>query len=317
MKVVTGVAERAYGALWELRRHAYARGLLRPQRVQARVVSVGNLTVGGTGKTTLTLHLAREARARGIDCAVVCRRYRPGPKGEGDEERMYRALLPPASVFAGASKRDLAREAAPRHPLVLVDDGFSHWGLERDLDLVLLEAADPFGGGRLLPAGRMREPRRALQRASFVVLTRLAPDDDPLAAIDRVRPWAPGARFAAGRHQVTRVARADGVPLPPGAAVWVLTATGNPEAVAASALESGFEVRGRAFRRDHHWFRAAEIEAVRREATAAGALLLVTSKDAVRWPLAATRDYAVIEVGWRWLAGGDELERAVFVGGEG
>lgn len=311
-----GVAERAWGALWELRRGAYQRGWLRPVRVGARVVSVGNLTVGGTGKTTLTLHLARAARERGVACAVVCRRYRPGPGGEGDEERMYRAELPAASVFAGRSKRDLAIEAARSHALVLVDDGFSHWGLERDLDLVLLDASDPFGGGRLLPAGRLREPRRALQRASFVIVTRLPRGRDPLEAVASVRPWAPGARFAAGRHEVTRVVRAGGEAVSAGSPVWVLTATGNPAAVADSASEAGLEVRGRTFLRDHHWFRREEIAEARGAAARAGALLLVTAKDAVRWPAGEAADFAVLEVGWRWLAGGDDVERAVLSSGE-
>ena len=81
-------ATRLYGAAWETRRRGYALGWLKPRRVGARVASIGNLTVGGTGKTTLTLQLAARAHARGIAVAVVCRRYAPGPDGEGDEEKL-------------------------------------------------------------------------------------------------------------------------------------------------------------------------------------------------------------------------------------
>src|SRR5262249_48949234 len=127
-----GAAARIYAAAWEVRRRGYALGMLKPRRVAARVASVGNLTVGGTGKTTLTLHLAARARARGLEVAVVCRRYHPGPDGQGDEEKLYRSALGAERVFAGERKRDLAaRAAAAGFTLVLVDDGFSHWGLER------------------------------------------------------------------------------------------------------------------------------------------------------------------------------------------
>jgi len=129
---VIGALRRAaaagFGVAWEARRRAYALGLARPRRVAARVVSVGNLTVGGTGKTTLTLHLAAEAARRGLDPAVVCRRYHPGPGGFGDEEALYRERLGESMVFAGSGKRALAaRAAAAGRRLVLVDDGFSHW----------------------------------------------------------------------------------------------------------------------------------------------------------------------------------------------
>ena len=101
-----------YGAAWEVRRRAYARGLVRPRRVSTRVVSIGNLTAGGTGKTTLTLHLARLALERGRDVAVVCRRYRPGPEGFGDEECQYVDALGRDRVLSGAPKHELAARAA-------------------------------------------------------------------------------------------------------------------------------------------------------------------------------------------------------------
>lgn len=303
-----------YGAAWEARRRAYAAGLRTPRRVAARVVSVGNLTVGGTGKTTLVLHLAAAARARGLEPAVVCRRYRPGPAGEGDEERMFRAALGAGAVYAGASKRDLAAAAARAgRRLVLVDDGFSHWGLERDLDVVLLDARDPWEEGRLLPAGRLREPLRALQRAGVVVVTRLAPGEDAAPWLARAGRHAPAARLAAGRHAPDGVRWLAGGEVPAGARAWVLTATGNPAAVEATAREAGLAVVGRSTFRDHHWFSAGEARAARARAARAGAALVVTAKDAVRWPAAAgVEGVAVLAVRWAWVAGGEAAERAVF-----
>lgn len=307
-----GAAERLYAAGWECRRRAWARGWARAERVNARVASIGNLVVGGAGKTTLALHLAAAARARGVDAAIVCRRYRPGPAGEGDEERLFRAAVGAGRCFAGASKRDLARAAAAAGAaLVLVDDGFSHWALERDADVVLLDGTDLFGGGRLLPAGRLREPLRALQRASALVVTRLAPGEDPAAKLAAVRPYAPAALLAAARHRVTGVRGPAGEPREARGPAHVVTATGNPGAVAASAREAGFGPVTVAAYRDHHWFTAAE--AAREAAAAGGGTLLVTAKDAVRWPAPAGGPRpCVLEVAWEWVTGGDAVERHVF-----
>jgi tetraacyldisaccharide 4'-kinase len=303
-----------YGLAWEWRRESYASGARSQRRVPARVVSIGNLTVGGAGKTTLALALAATARGRGTDAAVVCRRYRPGPGGEGDEECMYRAALGAGRTFAGSSKRDLAQAAAASGArLVLVDDGFSHWPLARDVDVVMLDATDLWGGGALLPAGRMREPRRALQRAHALVISRLAPGEDPAPWFDEVRAFAPAALLAAGRHRVTGVRDAGGRGATPGGPARVVTATGNPAAVARTALEAGYGPVELAAYRDHHWFSVAEAD---REGRRAGAgTLLVTAKDAVRWPARAERQPHVLGVGWEWVAGGEALERLVM--GEG
>jgi len=310
---LAGIGER----IWEARRAAWARGWRRPERVAARVVSVGNLTVGGAGKTTLALHLAALAAARGRATAVVCRRYRPGPGGEGDEERLLREALPGVRVHAGRRKLDLARAAAAAGArLVVVDDGFSHWALERDLDLVLVEARDCGGGGRMLPGGRLREPWRALQRASFVIASRLDPGADPGAALEWLARRAPGAGLAAGRHAVRGVRTLAGEASKPEGRVRVVTATGNPGAVARTAREAGFESATLSAYRDHHWFTPAEVERERRAAEREGARLLLTPKDAVRWPRTPGDGTLVLEVAWSWIAGGEAVERAV-LGEEG
>ncbi len=301
---------------WEGRRKLYEAGILRPERVGARVVSIGNLSVGGAGKTTLVLHLAALAHARGERVAVVTRRYRPGPGGRGDEELMYMHAVGAEQTFAGTHKRLLARAAARAgSALVLVDDGFSHWGLERDLDVVLLDRTDLWGGGALLPAGRLREPLRALQRAAIVVVTRIGAAEDPAPWITQVQRRVPGAFVAAARHEPAGVRDLDGREVTATGVARVLTATGNPGAVAASAAEAGFTPVTLAAYRDHHWFTLAE---ARREHDAAGTgTLLLTAKDAVRWPASAPRErVAVLGTRWRWLAGGDHVERSVWEASE-
>jgi tetraacyldisaccharide 4'-kinase len=315
-EALRGLGSALYAAGWEWRRRAYAAGLLRPRRVGARVVSVGNLTVGGTGKTTLTLYLARRALERGLAPAVVCRRYHPGPGGRGDEELMYRAALGEARVFAGASKLASARAAARAGiGWVIVDDGFSHWPLARDADLVLLDVRDLIGGGRLLPAGRLREPLRALQRARAVVASRLGVGEDPAPWLERARALAPGALLAAGRHRVTGVRALAGGGVPGGSRVRVVTATGSPAAVEASAREAGLEVAAVSPWRDHHWFTPREAREELARAGRQGAWVLLTDKDAVRWPdEAGSAQVAVLEVEWEWVAGGEAVERLALEG---
>lgn len=307
------IAERGFALGLELRRLARARGWTHAHRVGARVVSIGNLTVGGAGKTTLTLHLAARAREAGQAVAVVCRRYRPGASGRGDEELLYRAALGESSVHAGRTKWKLARAAAAAGAsLVLVDDGFSHWALERDVDAVLVDATDPFGGGRLLPAGRLREPRRALERAQCVIVSRAADPQVARAVIEAVRPHAPSARFAAGRHALVGVRTWDGEAAPASGHAHVVTATGNPEAVVSSAREAGFSPVTLSAYRDHHEFR--EHEARREVRAAGGGCVLLTRKDAVRWPLPHER-VRVLDVAWAWTLGGDAAEEMLLSGG--
>jgi tetraacyldisaccharide 4'-kinase len=301
-RLVTGLYARA----WEARRDAYARGWAAVRHAPARVVSVGNLAVGGTGKTTLTLALARAALEQGRDAVVVCRRYRPGPAGRGDEELLYAEALGESRVLAGRTKWRLAMRAAlAGRDLVLVDDGFSHWPLARDVDIVLLDARDPWAGG-LLPAGRAREPRRALQRAGWIVLSHASDDASARVAAASLTGWAPAARFAAGYHRVNGVRALDGRPWSERGAARIVTATGNPAAVERSATEVGFEpVRVSAYR-DHHWFRDDEIARERAAAASEGATLLLTAKDAVRWPRAGG-PAAVLDVAWGWWFGGEAL----------
>jgi tetraacyldisaccharide 4'-kinase len=318
--VIAGLASAGaslYGAAWDARRSAYARGWLTPRRVETRVVSVGNLTVGGTGKTTLAIHLARLALRQGVRCAVVCRDYRPDGTGMSDEAYLVRQELGDGgadAVFVGRRKAECAAAAAKAgFALVLVDDGFSTWSLERDLDVVLLDARDLWGGGALLPAGRLREPRRALQRAEVVVISRLAPGEDPAPLLAEVREVAPAARLAAGRHALREVAPLfPGEPPSPTTRVRVVTGTGNPESVAATAREAGLEVVALSRYRDHHWFTAGEARHELEQARRERAAVLLTAKDAVRWRLAAdATPVLVLRVAWEWVTGGERVERMV------
>src|SRR6185503_622958 len=183
-----------YGGVHRLRRRwyaAHARALPRP------VVSVGNLHWGGSGKTPLVAAIAGHLQEAGLAVCILSRGYgRAGkdvrvvsegagplldPREGGDEPVLLAGLLPGVAVVVGPDRHAAGlaalRRLASRPDLFLLDDGFSHLALRRDLDLVAFPAADPFGGGRLFPSGRLREPLAAVSRADAVILTGLTGAD--------------------------------------------------------------------------------------------------------------------------------------------
>lgn len=174
-----------YGSAAEVKNTLYDRKLLRPESCGRRVISVGNLTVGGTGKTPVVDFCLQRLLFQGRRPGIVCRSYRarrtePGrvsgssPELDGDEASWYARRHPGVPVWSGPVKRQTARDLADNEDVdvILVDDGFQHRGLKRDLDLLLLDACDPFSAYQPLPAGRAREPFEAFKRAGAILLTK-------------------------------------------------------------------------------------------------------------------------------------------------
>lgn len=180
-----------YALILRLRALAYAAGLLRSYRLPKPVISVGNLTVGGTGKTPMTQYLARWFMERGKRVAILSRGYGGSLEGEirvvadgraillspgeaGDEPYLFASSLPGVMVVIGADRHRAGCLAMERlePDIFILDDGYQHLRLRRDLNLLLLDCAKPFGNGRTLPAGALREPAVAVNRADLVVFTR-------------------------------------------------------------------------------------------------------------------------------------------------
>jgi tetraacyldisaccharide 4'-kinase len=195
---------------WEVARRNRAfdagRGVTRLDRP---VVSVGNLTLGGTGKTPMVMTLARGLLDAGVTPCIAMRGYRAGPEGS-DEAREYAAALPGVPVVVGADRvaglRELfASEEGARVGCVLLDDGFQHRKIARDMDLVLIDATRRTLDDRVFPAGWLREPVGSLARATHVVITRAesVSEHELRSLVERVRALSPRARVGACEHAWT------------------------------------------------------------------------------------------------------------------
>lgn len=295
-----------YAAAVAARGAAYRRGILHTVRFGVPVVSVGNLTHGGTGKTPTVIALVRDLIRHGRRPAVLTRGYgrrdtEPvvvvgpdpgvGPERAGDEPLEIALRLPGVPVVVDPDRTRGGREAKRLGADVLVlDDGFQHLAVARDLDLVLVDAGDPWGGGRLPPLGRLRERPEALARADVVLVTKLPPGGEGLTVLARLRreihELAPGRPVLGAQLVPARVHRpGSGWATPEalaGARVVALAAVGRPEGFAELLVKAGAVVVERCWHPDHHVYTAADLEVAFRVADRAGAVVATTVKDHVK-----------------------------------
>lgn len=278
-----------FGAVTALRNAAFDRGLLRMHPLGMPAISVGNLSVGGTGKTPVSAWVAQRLLARGLPTAILLRGY------GADEPLVHAQLTPGAIVVADPDRARGAAIARSRGARVAVlDDAFQHRQARRDADLVLI-AAERQGSQRLLPAGPFREGAGALRRAQAVIVTRKSADRETAervlaealqaapTAIGAIMALRPGALVRAGEGAPTESRPLSALE---GVAVLAISAIGAPAAYEAQLAAAGARVVSAAFA-DHHAFSAADVArlVVRAEGCA---LVVCTLKDAVklapRWP---------------------------------
>jgi tetraacyldisaccharide 4'-kinase len=259
------------------------------------VLSVGNLTVGGTGKTPLVEWLLGEIRLLGLNPAVLTRGYGARDGEEPDELRMMAKNFPGLHAVRDPDRVRGALEAIERHcaEALVLDDGFQHLRLARQLDMVAVDATAPFGGGHCLPRGTLREPPRGLRRAQVVVVTRS--DQVPPEWLDRVsrrvRRLAPRATVAFAVHRPCDLEDIATGALRPaswltGRGVVAVSGIGNPAAFERTLAGLGARVLFAERFPDHHHHDPATLGEIGRKASAAGAEAIVTTgKDAVKWPV--------------------------------
>lgn len=293
-----------YGRALALRADWYASGRLASYALPRPTISVGNLTLGGTGKTPFVEFLARRLRFEGWRPAILSRGYGRRSRGVvvvsagegalvspdegGDEPVALARSTSGVLVVVGERRVDAARRAADLGAnLFLLDDGFQHLAVRRDVNLLLLDARDPLGGGRLAPAGRLREPVAAARRADAFVFTRVdrgAPPPDAIRQLQRLRPDAP---IFHARIRPSDLRDENGAPLDAAAfgdrRLIAVSGVANPAEFAATLSELGLRPEERVEFRDHQRYGERQLARIRGAAERAGASLLVTTeKDAVK-----------------------------------
>jgi len=283
-----------YGGAVRLRAALYRHHMLRSRRLDGAVISVGNLTVGGTGKTPMVLWLAERLLAEGLRPAILTRGYRGkanrnGGQATADEPALLQRRLAGRVPLGVGKDRYLSGQLLGRQGIqwFILDDGFQHLGLVRDADIVLVDAMDPFGGGRLLPAGRLREPRSALTRADAVVITRA----DHAPAVEAIIRRFTNAPIFYAHTELESIARVSGTAeeLPSGKSPEIkflaFCGIGNPAAFFYDLGRWGVSIVGESVFRDHHKYQASDLAKLERLASAAGAGAMVcTEKDEFNLP---------------------------------
>lgn len=317
LRLGLGLLAAVYGiAVW-LRAAGFRCGLYRVRRCRVPVISIGNLTTGGTGKTPLVAWLAGWCRSQGWQAGLLSRGYRSDESGNNDEKRLLDQLCPGVPHLQQPDRVSAARTAIDEHHcnVLLLDDGFQHRRLHRNLDLVLIDATCPFGYGRLLPRGLLREPPSALARSSLVVLTRaeqVTPEERETLH-DRLVQLAGHDRVVAVAFRATGLINSIGetgsleqaLELP----VAAFCGIGNPAAF-FNSLET---VVTRSFD-DHHTYTDDDLDSLGRWANEHGARALVTTrKDLVKIPRTELADVPLwaVETEVEFLSGRGVLENVL------
>ncbi len=304
-RLLLELGSRAYE--WGLRRDQ-ALSLSRRRTLPVSVISVGNLTTGGTGKTPFTLWLSAYLHSRGFPHGILSRGY--GRKGSevsvvpkfgetgplvplfGDEPVFMSRSVTGVPVWVGRDrwKSGMAaiRDSGPR--ILLLDDGFQHLSLARDLDLVLLDAHNPFGNRSLLPLGPLREPVAHLARADAFILTRARDPDQVARTQVLLRELFPGRPIFCCRHHLAGFSAGPdglffGLDCLAAKRVAAFSGLGNNAGFFQSLREGGIDLIEAFPFPDHHPYRMEDLEAIFRLASQKGAQVLVTTeKDWVRLP---------------------------------
>ncbi len=284
------MASLPYAQITSLRRKMYASGTLSSKAAGVPVIAVGNITTGGTGKTPMVAWIVSQLQQMGAKPAVLMRGYKS--KGGLSDEAELLSQTAGCNVIANPDRvKGAATAVADGANVLVMDDGFQHLKLKRDLDIVLIDATCPFGFGHVLPRGLLREPLRALSDADAIVITRCeAAEENELASLrEKLAKLAPGTSLHEAVHQPLHFIGPGGEQHPltaiDGRKVFELCGIGNPGAFIATLKNLGVRTVGRAILTDHVEYSPQVIEPIRDElAICQPELIVTTQKDYVKIP---------------------------------
>ncbi|RMF88172.1 MAG: tetraacyldisaccharide 4'-kinase [Nitrospinota bacterium] len=295
-----------YGTGQRVRSWAYRHSLLAQHALPCKVISIGNLTLGGTGKTPFVAYLGRHFSQQGYRVVILSRGYGGKARQEvqvisdgtslllhpplaADEPYMLARKLPQIPVLCGKNRYRVGMYAV-RHfspDLVLLDDGFQHLSLHRDCNILLIDSTVSLDKARLFPRGTLREPLDAIGRADILILTRVEgpPSPDLLALLRRYNPKAPLYQSRYRPQALFQVDEQRSLPLEmlQGTPVLAFCGIAHPEPFFTLIASLGGKVVDTVAFPDHHWYERTEVSALIRQAQERGAVALVTTeKDGAR-----------------------------------
>lgn len=330
LPAVLRAASWPYRAGFAAREALYRSGVRKKKRLPVPCVAVGNLVVGGAGKTPTASWITSFFGREGLRPAVISRGYggvRRGPERVtaddgahpsylyGDEPVMLARRHPDVPVVVARDRWAAGMDAAVtwNAQVVVADDAFQHRRLERDLDVVVVDAARFFGNGRIFPAGPLREHPRGISRADVVLITRRSGREALGERRTQIALLAPKALIVEGDIVPSRwrpFEHQDGVEEPPEGPLYAFCGLANPEAFRITLRGMNRDLSGWRSFPDHYRYRDAEVEKVRMAARASGAEAVVTTeKDAVRIPCwAGEPPLYVLDVGLEIHRGRKDLE---------
>lgn len=276
--------------------------LKRQKRLPSKVISIGNITSGGTGKTPAAIAVALEAKRRGLKPCVLTRGYKGSIKGPvrvtanmsageaGDEPLLMSRRLGDIPVVKCANRYEAGIYAinnlAPVPDLFVLDDGFQHRRLFRDIDILLVNSRDPFTGGKLLPVGLLREPLGQIKRADIIVITKTT-DNNSRELRETIRGYNTVAPIFGSGYRLSSVMEASGESRPigwlNGKDVYAFCAIGEPGSFKDSLVGAGARLRGFRAYGDHRRFTQGDMRKISNEAHVNGApWIITTEKDIMR-----------------------------------
>jgi tetraacyldisaccharide 4'-kinase len=323
LRVLLEMAAIGYSLVVRLRNFLYSRGWLKAQGVEAAVICVGNITVGGTGKTPLVVWLCNRL-ATASKCAILTRGYKSTQNSKlrtqnyFDEPAMLADSCPDARVVVNPDRVAGAAEAIRQFgaEVLIMDDGFQHRRLARDLDIIAIDATLPFGYGKMLPAGLLREPVTSLRRAGAVVITRCDQISEPqLSELEeKLRSINPDMIIAKSIHATASLRTTDNEQIDIGLLkdekIFAFCGIGNPNAFLSTVAALGSELVGSKVYGDHHNYTDSCLTDICQQAERAGAdRVLTTQKDwtKIRCNFESTVPFAYLEIEIEFLAGQDKL----------
>ena len=302
----------------------YDRGLFKTHKSSASVISIGNITTGGTGKTPLVIWLCGLLNEKGYKCAVLTRGYKANHGKLTDEPAILAKSCGDARVVVDSdrvrgSEKAIGESAAE---VLVLDDGFQHRRLGRDLDIVTVDATCPFGYDKVLPAGFLREPLKGLKRAGAIVITRFeqGQPEKNNDVVEQIKKINPTAVIAKAVHENPYAVMIKGAKIPIDELcekkIFAFCGIGNPNAFLNNLEKLGCELVGRKIYNDHHDYSEQDIADIYEEARYLGAeVVLSTEKDWVKSALLVRHNddiisaYLALEL--RFIEGSDELKKLI------